>query len=293
MLSLRTQYRIGRGARDFQNFEWPPLADFERRFATEEACRDFLFEARWPGGFSCRRCGPADFRWIGTRRIRCLHCHRNTALTGGTILHGTRKPLRDWFYAAYLIMQGGANARAIQERLKLTYKVAWTWAHKLRRLMSLGTTLAAPSKPFNLEWRTRRDQPTGDRQRRIWFAIHGHFQWEEERQGGLGRGGERLMSADWNAPNFVQRLTGVALDRMFSDYSGHMSDKFLRAYMDEAEFRLNHAKFRGVPLLSTLKKLMRRFASVGPLPYFEIRGERPERPPLRIRAPRLETVPVK
>src|SRR5881296_231546 len=33
------------------------LADFEERFRSEEACRDYLFRVRWPEGFRCPRCG--------------------------------------------------------------------------------------------------------------------------------------------------------------------------------------------------------------------------------------------
>ncbi len=29
------------------------LAGFERRFATEEVCRDYLVQLRWPDGFRC------------------------------------------------------------------------------------------------------------------------------------------------------------------------------------------------------------------------------------------------
>ena len=31
--------------------------EFESRFASEEACRDYLFALRWPEGFRCPRCG--------------------------------------------------------------------------------------------------------------------------------------------------------------------------------------------------------------------------------------------
>jgi hypothetical protein len=32
------------------------LAELERRFSTEQACRDYLFALRWPTGFRCLRC---------------------------------------------------------------------------------------------------------------------------------------------------------------------------------------------------------------------------------------------
>src|SRR5271163_555566 len=94
-----------------------PDAEFESRFGTEEACRDFLFKSRWPDGFRCPRCQRAGaFRWLDMRRILCFGCRRKTSLTAGTILHRTRKPLTVWFRAAFLVAQRGANARVLKER---------------------------------------------------------------------------------------------------------------------------------------------------------------------------------
>jgi len=36
------------------------LSDLERRFATEEACRKYLADLRWPSGFICPRCGGTE-----------------------------------------------------------------------------------------------------------------------------------------------------------------------------------------------------------------------------------------
>jgi len=37
------------------------LAELERRFASDEACRDYLMFLRWPDGFRCPRCGGDKF----------------------------------------------------------------------------------------------------------------------------------------------------------------------------------------------------------------------------------------
>jgi len=36
------------------------LADFEKRFRSEEACRDYLFRVRWPEGFAAPVAGKAE-----------------------------------------------------------------------------------------------------------------------------------------------------------------------------------------------------------------------------------------
>src|SRR5581483_6929383 len=137
----------GRGFREFIT-AIPNDEAFKSRFGSERACRDFLFQSRWPDGFECPRCGPAAFRWLDSRRMRCLCCHKNTHLTGGTILHRTRKPLALWFRAAFLMAQHGASARTLSQELQLTFKVAWMWGHKLRKLMELKTTVDAAVPPW-------------------------------------------------------------------------------------------------------------------------------------------------
>jgi hypothetical protein len=38
------------------------LLELEQRFSTEQACREYLFDLRWPDGFLCPRC-EADKSW--------------------------------------------------------------------------------------------------------------------------------------------------------------------------------------------------------------------------------------
>ena len=48
------------------------LAELERRFATEEACRRYLAQLRWPAGFRCPRCRH-EKAWP-VRAGRLWHC---------------------------------------------------------------------------------------------------------------------------------------------------------------------------------------------------------------------------
>lgn len=114
------------------------LLEFEERFATEEACFEYLFKLRWPEGFRCSRCGHRK-AWARKRGVYCCtSCRFETHITAGTIFQDTRKPLRFWFRAIwYLTSQKyGANALGLQRVLGLgSYHTAWTWLHKLRRAM--------------------------------------------------------------------------------------------------------------------------------------------------------------
>src|SRR5213594_4020432 len=114
------------------------LAEFEARFSTEEACREYLVRLRWPEGFSCPAC--ASVRAWATERglFMCASCGHQTSATAGTIFQDTRTPLTLWFRAVWWVVsqKNGASALGLQRVLGLgSYRTAWTWLHKLRRAM--------------------------------------------------------------------------------------------------------------------------------------------------------------
>jgi transposase-like protein len=114
------------------------LLDFESRFATDEACREYLVQLRWPDGFMCPRCGHRR-GWLTNRSLyHCGNCGYQVSATAGTIFEDTRKPLRLWFRAMWYMtsQKQGVSALGLQRVLGLTrYETVWKWLHKLRRAM--------------------------------------------------------------------------------------------------------------------------------------------------------------
>lgn len=114
------------------------LTEFETRFSTEEDCRRYLLELRWPEGFVCPRCGGHE-AWTTERELMvCTACGYHASVTTGTIFEKTHKPLTLWFRAIWWLtaLKTGASALGLQRVLGLkSYKTAWTWLHKLRRAM--------------------------------------------------------------------------------------------------------------------------------------------------------------
>lgn len=113
--------------------------DFQERFASEAACLDYLAASRWPDGFVCPACGGRR-AWVLERRHlwECGDCGQQTSVTAGTVMHGTRTPLRVWFWAAYLVAthHPGISAKQLQRQLGLSrYETAWLILQKLRRAM--------------------------------------------------------------------------------------------------------------------------------------------------------------
>jgi transposase-like protein len=113
------------------------LAELEKLFSDEQACRDYLFSLRWPDGFRCPKCSH-DGYWPTRRLLECRKCGHQTTVTAGTIFQDTRKPLPDWFRAIWYVtsQKNGASAWGVQRVLGLgSYLTAWCWLHKLRRAM--------------------------------------------------------------------------------------------------------------------------------------------------------------
>lgn len=115
------------------------LAEFQARFSTEEACRQYLVESRWPDGYSCPRCRHPE-AYAVTRRalLQCASCGHQVSVTAGSVMHRTHMPLRHWFWAAYLTTTHtpGFSALQLQRQLGLTrYETAWAMLQKLRRAM--------------------------------------------------------------------------------------------------------------------------------------------------------------
>jgi hypothetical protein len=116
------------------------LLEFQQRFPDERACADYLIETRWPEGFVCPDCGSSKAWALATKAFvhECARCHKQTSVTAGTLMHGSKLSLTVWFWAAYLMAthSNGLSALQLQKQLGLgSYKSAWFLAAKLRLAM--------------------------------------------------------------------------------------------------------------------------------------------------------------
>jgi len=119
--------------------EYPMTFDeFTNRFATEEQCRDYLYQLRWLNGYECPKCQNNKAWKIGSHLYECSGCNHQTSVIAGTIFQNTRKPLKTWFTAIWWVttQKNGASATGLQQVLGLkSYETAWTWLHKIRKAM--------------------------------------------------------------------------------------------------------------------------------------------------------------
>ena len=114
------------------------LMEFEKKFSSEEACREYLIELRWPDGMRCPKC-ETEKMWKMSRVLYlCTGCRYQTSVLAGTIFQDTKKSLQLWFRAMWYVtnQKTGVSALGLQRVLGLgSYRTAWEWLHKLRRVM--------------------------------------------------------------------------------------------------------------------------------------------------------------
>src|SRR5690554_1897827 len=130
---LCTRYRS-----QFNAMEWKIFQD---RFEKEEDCIVFLYQAKWPNGFSCPRCNYSHAYVIRTRRLpiyQCSNCRHQTSLTVGTIMERSRTAMSKWLSAFFLISSTDSDINAVQlrEMIQVTYKTAWSMLHAIRQAIS-------------------------------------------------------------------------------------------------------------------------------------------------------------
>lgn len=113
------------------------LGTFIKRFSTEQACREYLEQKRWPEGFVCPKCGHRHGWRLSNGRYQCSSCRRQTSVTAGTVLHRSHVPLTKWFLAFYFVSQDKRGVSAVQLcfMLGVTYKTAWYMLARLRTAM--------------------------------------------------------------------------------------------------------------------------------------------------------------
>ncbi|HZO96338.1 MAG TPA: IS1595 family transposase [Gaiellaceae bacterium] len=108
------------------------LTNLER---TEERCRRYLEDLRWPEGVACPRCGSHSIGEIpARRRYYCRGCRYHFSVTSGTVFHNSHLPIWKWFLAIELMLdaESGMPANQLVRLLGGSYKTAWFVEHRIR-----------------------------------------------------------------------------------------------------------------------------------------------------------------
>lgn len=125
------------------------LSGMMKRFETEEACKAFLQERRWPNGVTCPRCNNAKvfavksrpFHWV-CKGKECggRNGYRFSVITK-TIFENTNYPLKTWFQVIFLMLTSKKGISALQIQRIIgsgAYRTAWYTCHRIRAAMKDG-----------------------------------------------------------------------------------------------------------------------------------------------------------
>jgi transposase-like protein len=116
-------------------------------FPTEDACKQYLMERRWPDGVvKCPRCGNAKVYRLNFKpwHWACKNCAPNPrqpyrfSILVQTIFENTNYPLKTWFEVLWTILNSkkGVSALQIQRQIGCgSYHTAWYMCMRLRASM--------------------------------------------------------------------------------------------------------------------------------------------------------------
>ena len=117
------------------------VADFNREFANDDACLEYIKEQRWPNGVTkCEKCSieRKHHRVTGRTAYACDHCGNHIYPLTGTVFAKSTTSLKTWFYVMYLMgsTRCDMSAKRIQRETGVTYKTAWRTFREIRRLLT-------------------------------------------------------------------------------------------------------------------------------------------------------------
>lgn len=111
------------------------LVKIVQRFHSEDKCRQYLEEIRWPDGVICPRCSCKSISKVLERnQFDCNQCRYQFSVTAGTIFHDSHLPLCKWFLTIYMMIESkkGVSANQVKRAIEVSYKTAWYLCHRIR-----------------------------------------------------------------------------------------------------------------------------------------------------------------
>jgi len=92
-------------------------------------------DKKWKDGYVCTKCNHQDFYYISTRQLyECQHCHYQSSISAGTMMHKSKLSLTTWVWAIYLVAHDkrGKSALSLSQILDINYRTALRLLRKIR-----------------------------------------------------------------------------------------------------------------------------------------------------------------
>jgi len=118
----------------------PSLVDFTSKYSNnDKACYDFFWNARYPDGFVCEKCGCVHYHKLVRHNVtECAECGHQHYLFAGTIFQDNKLPLYKLLLGIFLffVNNKGISAMELRSHLDVNYKTALLLTRKCRIMMS-------------------------------------------------------------------------------------------------------------------------------------------------------------
>jgi hypothetical protein len=128
------------------------VTEFDREFGTDEQCRHFLVQMRWPDGVTCPRCNRKEkvyalkarpFHWVCKNDDCGKRQGFRFSVISGTIFENTKIPLNTWFKIGYLMLTAKKGISSLQihrvmfgEKSTHDYHTSWYICMRWRAAMA-------------------------------------------------------------------------------------------------------------------------------------------------------------
>ncbi len=143
------------------------LAQTMAQFSTEDACKAFIRDLRWPNGVTCPRCKNTNVHEVAKKPFhwQCRQCNKSGyrfSVITKTIFENTKYPLVTWFQVAYLMCQSKKGMSALQIHRQIgsgSYETAWYMCTRIRAAMknrNVRETNWRSRSRRNVHWRKRK-----------------------------------------------------------------------------------------------------------------------------------------
>jgi transposase-like protein len=122
------------------------LKEHLAKFPDEESCKRYLIAKRWPDGVRCPKCGSEKvfhvthrpFHWVCKQRECGGRNGYRFSVISGTIFQDTKRPLREWFTVALLMLNAKKGISSLNVQRIMGFKkekTAWYMCHRIRAAM--------------------------------------------------------------------------------------------------------------------------------------------------------------
>jgi len=257
------------------------------KFGSEDKCRAYLHELRWPNGVTCPRCDHKSISRIAKRnQYNCDSCRYQFSVTSGTIMHDTHLPLWKWVLAVFMIVTSKKpiSANRVKGSLNVQYRTALHMCHRIRAALKIPngllsgfveveeTCVRGKKRPDPLDNQCDQAsiQVAGNKTRitvreymKKYLAERAAFIYTGAGKNSKRKRGRKLQEGDIPT-NQIEDAWAHFKGSIFGS-RGRISEKYLDPYFDEFEYRL-----KNVDNPFTFRDAMKKLVSTHNIQHHEL-----------------------